>query len=66
LILKWILRKYGVKERDGFSWLKTGLIGGIWNIVKPNEPSGSRKHAEFLDHLSNCQLFRKDFAIPRS
>jgi len=27
-----------------------------------NEPSGSLKGGEFFDHLSNCQLFRKDSA----
>jgi hypothetical protein len=38
----------------GIVWLRIGSSGGLLSVV------GFNKRQEFLDHLSDCQLLRKD------
>jgi hypothetical protein len=47
IILKWILRKLGVRVWSGFVWLRIRFIGGF--CEHGNETSGSVKGGEFLD-----------------
>jgi hypothetical protein len=43
IILRWILRKYGVRVWTGFMWIRVGSSGG-----NSNEPSVSMKGREFV------------------
>jgi hypothetical protein len=60
IILKLIVKKYGLNMRVGFIWLKAVLVMGCYE--QGHELSGSIKGREFLVYLSNFQLLKKDSA----
>jgi hypothetical protein len=55
IILKWILRKWGVLVWIGFIWLK------IRTCEHGNEPSGSIKSGNFSDYLGDHYLVMNDY-----
>jgi hypothetical protein len=46
IILKWILKKPGMRVQTGFTWLRLGVVGFCEHN---NRRSGSIKRGEYLD-----------------
>jgi hypothetical protein len=51
-LFKWILVKYDGMKWSGLIWLRVRTVLG--SCEYPDEPSGSIKCGELLDHLWNC------------
>jgi hypothetical protein len=60
IILKWILRKQGMKVCSGFSLIRDTEAGTCEHETKP---SGSTKDGEFLDQLNYYYLLNENSAL---
>jgi hypothetical protein len=49
-----VLKKYGVRARNGFIWLRVGFSMG--SCENGNEPLHSINRGEFFDYLSDLYL----------
>jgi hypothetical protein len=54
------LKETGRDGATAFSWIGKGLVADCCEHV--NDPSASIKVEEFLAHVSDCQLLKKDYA----
>jgi hypothetical protein len=61
--IKKTLKEWNVRVWTGFSWLRMRPGGNFYE--HDNETSGSVRGGEFLDHVSDYQIIKKD-PVPRS